>query len=164
MTVPKHATFCSLNLVLSGHGSELDFRMAQGMARPRVPSGRGPHAISGACVSALSLALQLPGHIPNQTHPCSLDKTIWLMTSNYWKYFIIKSASEHKTTDRARDVILQATWEKIEKKWKYNFHNFESISLLFPSVSPNQAVFIIYQAHLMMVGVCGMHSVRQEPC
>lgn len=93
----------------------------------------------------------------------SLRKIIFLVISVYLNYFriiIMKGASGHKATDRARDVSPQATWGRLKR----NFYNFENISLLFPLVSPKHTVFITYQKHLMIVNICGMLSMCQVLC
>lgn len=74
-----------------------------------------PFAIGGAGVSALHLALKKIGHIPNRMHFHFLDKIALLVISVYLKYFGIKGASGRRTTDWARDVILQATRERLKR-------------------------------------------------
>lgn len=89
-----------------------------------------------------------------------LGKAIFPVISVYLKYFsiiIIKGASGHRATDRARDVRPQSTWDGLKKF----FYNFENISLLFPLASPKHTVFITYQKHLIIVNICEMHSMCQ---
>lgn len=90
----------------------------------------------------------------------SLGKPFFLVISVYLKYFsiiIIKGASGHRATDRARDVSPQSTRDRLKKF----FYNFENISLLFPLVSPKHTVFITYPKYLIIVNICGMHSMCQ---